>query len=161
MYDVQWQCSIQKNINTLPNLRSSHVPEDLAQVIFCSSWNWVYVWSTVHLHEWKSDWNPKSDTPDLDRPQHDDSAACVITQQYSSTTFIPLPYNHFESSFLLWWRNLYHKQDRFHPKMKGAQMRFLRQVLGFTVLDSQRTLSSEIDWKQTRYWKIWKHVRTR
>jgi hypothetical protein len=31
---------------------------------------------------------PNSTTPEADRLQHDHPAACVITQQYSSTTFI-------------------------------------------------------------------------
>jgi hypothetical protein len=40
--------------------------------------------------------NPHTLKPDL--PQHDHTAVCVIAQQYSSTTYIPLPfYSHKES----------------------------------------------------------------
>ena len=39
-------------------------------------------------------WNPHFNTMESDRQQHDLPAACVITQQYSSTTFVSL---HFHS----------------------------------------------------------------
>lgn len=39
------------------------------------------------LHTRGSSWNPNSNTPESDRSQQDRPTACVIAQQYSSTSF--------------------------------------------------------------------------
>ena len=52
------------------------------------SLNWVHKWSTVCVCTRESVWNPHSSTMEPDRPQHDRPAACVIAQQYSSSTFV-------------------------------------------------------------------------
>ena len=42
-----------------------------------------FLWSTIYVYTRKSSWwNPKSNTLEPDRPQHDRPAACVIAQQY-------------------------------------------------------------------------------
>ena len=51
-----------------------------AQVIFCTIWNFEYVWSRNSL------WNPNCGTLEPDRPQHNRPASRVIAQQYSSDT---------------------------------------------------------------------------
>jgi hypothetical protein len=37
--------------------------------------------------------NPNSNVLELDRPQNDNPAACVIAQQYSSTTIVSLSFH--------------------------------------------------------------------
>ena len=41
--------------------------------------------------------NPKSNTLENDRPKYDNTAACVITQQYSSSTFVSLHLHFFKA----------------------------------------------------------------
>lgn len=64
-------------IHTLPNLCSIYLPEDVPQVKFCSSWNWMYICSDVYVYTRKQP----------DRPQHNCLDRCLIAQQYSSATF--------------------------------------------------------------------------
>jgi hypothetical protein len=54
---------------------------------FCAGQNWVYMWSTMYMYTRESSWNPNLNTLEPDRSQHDCFSTCVITQQYSSTTF--------------------------------------------------------------------------
>jgi hypothetical protein len=48
-------------------------------------------------------------TPDmmvLDRPQHDCFAACVVAQQYSSTTFVSLCFHYWKEKFGAHYKNV-------------------------------------------------------
>jgi hypothetical protein len=41
---------IQTQIQEFPDLRSSYVSAGPVQVEFCTSWNWVYIWSATHVY---------------------------------------------------------------------------------------------------------------
>ena len=47
-------------------------------------------WSNIYFYSKESSWNPNSSTLQPERSQHDCPAACVIAQQYSSTTAFSL-----------------------------------------------------------------------
>jgi len=48
----------------------------------------VHTQSNMYVYKREPSWNPNSKTAESDRPQHECHAACVIAQQYSSTTFV-------------------------------------------------------------------------
>ena len=75
-----------------PDLRSSYVPEDPSQVVFCPCFNWGYVWSTTCVSTRTPSWNTNSITLEIYRQRHDHHAKCVIAQQDSPTNF-PLRFN--------------------------------------------------------------------
>jgi len=58
-----------------------------------ASGSWLYIWSNTYVYTTKPSWNHSSNTLTSDRPQHDRHAACVITQQYSSATFVSLRFH--------------------------------------------------------------------
>jgi hypothetical protein len=47
----------------------------------------------------ESSWHPNSRTLELDRPQRDRPAACVIAQQYSYATFVSLRFHFHQEKF--------------------------------------------------------------
>jgi len=51
---------------------------------------YIYIYGQMHVCWRQSSSNPKFNTLQRDRPQHDRPAACVIAQQYSSATIIVL-----------------------------------------------------------------------
>jgi hypothetical protein len=94
-----WVLDVLCNIQTPPELRSSCVPNNTAQVGFCASRNWVYAWSNVYVYKMQSSWNPNFNTLKPDRPQHALPAACVIAQQYSSATHISFCFHYRNQQF--------------------------------------------------------------
>jgi hypothetical protein len=83
------------------------------------SWNRVLTCSSVFVLTRKAIWNPNCNTAESDLPQRDRPSASVITQQYSSATFIRL---HFHShkhkfgaifnNFTFWGLKLHTKKMR-------------------------------------------------
>jgi hypothetical protein len=73
-----------------------------------SSWNWVYVWSTVYTgtDRRQSSWKQDSNKPEPDRPQHNHSADCVVAQQYFSTTFVSLSFDSLKGNFGVRFENV-------------------------------------------------------
>jgi hypothetical protein len=55
--------------------------------------------NTYHVFTRQSSCKPNSITPEPDRPQHDRYTACVIAQQYSSATFVPLRFHCHKEKF--------------------------------------------------------------
>jgi hypothetical protein len=53
----------------------------------------------MRLYKMESGRNQNSDTPKPDRPQYYRPAACVIAQQYSSSTFVPFGFNFLKKKF--------------------------------------------------------------
>jgi hypothetical protein len=79
------------SVKTLPNLRSSYVPESPAQVKFGACRNWVraHTVKCICIHK-AVQLKTKFQHTEPDRPQHDRPAACVIAQQYSFVTSVLL-----------------------------------------------------------------------
>jgi len=44
-------------LQTLPDWRNSSAPEGLAQVQFCASRNWLYIWSSMYIQANSIHWN--------------------------------------------------------------------------------------------------------
>ena len=65
----------------------SYFPEVLAQVWTKCAYVQLCLW---RLYSRQFSLNPNSNTMELDRPQHDPLAACVIVQQHSFATFSSL-----------------------------------------------------------------------
>jgi len=81
-------------VQTLPDLRNSFGRLGASQNSIYS-----YVLSTAHAYKWESRLYPCSSTLETDRLQRERRAACVITQQYSSTTFLSLRFQHRKENF--------------------------------------------------------------
>ena len=62
----------------------------------------------IHTYIRESRWNSKSDTLGHDRLQHDRPVACVITQQYSSATFVLLRFDSRAEKFGALLKMLFH-----------------------------------------------------
>ena len=78
---------------TFPNWHGCRTPEDWPQDKFCTSWNWVYIWSAVlNVYTVEFSWNPNSKTLEPDQPKHDHPTTCVITQHYSAIFVLLLSY---------------------------------------------------------------------
>ena len=80
---------------TLRHLRSSYLLEGPIQAEFCLSRNCACIWIIVYAYRRQQKYpslNPHS-TLDSDRPQHGHPASCVIAQQYSSASFVSLPFS--------------------------------------------------------------------
>jgi hypothetical protein len=83
---IKWGGSLKY---TLPDLRSSYVPEGPAH------FGTEYTCGKLHVYVQGSlNWNTKWNTLECDRPQHGHPASCIIAQHYSSATFVSL---HFRS----------------------------------------------------------------
>ena len=67
----------------------------------------------THTHTRESSWNPNSSTSEPDRPRLDRSVAGVITQQYSSVTFVSL---------------------RFHARKKEKNRSALKLLANFAII---------------------------
>jgi hypothetical protein len=50
--------------------------------------------------------DPECTTLETGRPQYESSAACVIAQQYSSITFLPLSFHYGKEKFIAPFRNV-------------------------------------------------------
>ena len=63
------------------------------KIHLCAGRNWIITWSAVYVHKRDSSWNANSSTLEPDRSQHDHFHACVIAQQYSSSSFSCVRFN--------------------------------------------------------------------
>jgi hypothetical protein len=68
------------NADTLPNWRNSYILKDLVKAKFCTSWNSVYIWTTVCVCMYvcvyvcmynTASWNSNPNSMKHDQPQHD------------------------------------------------------------------------------------------
>jgi hypothetical protein len=78
----------------------------MSWVEICASWKWACIRSNIYAFANESSWNANSDMMVLDRPQYDCFAACVVAQQYSSTTFVSLC--------------LHYRKEKFGPHFKNV-----------------------------------------
>jgi hypothetical protein len=71
-------------LQTLPDSHESYVLYGSTQAEFCTSQNWVFIWSMIRvfyiyiyiyvcIYMWESIWNPDSSTLESDQPQHEGS----------------------------------------------------------------------------------------
>lgn len=67
------------------------------QFELCKSRKWVQAYTEESI------WNPNSNIPEPDRPQHDATDTCAFAQQYSSSNFISLRFRLTQESI---WRTL-------------------------------------------------------
>jgi hypothetical protein len=121
-------------LRTLPDWRSAHVPSLPVQVAFrayrkeidtCSTiykvvqtWPGLFVckqvtvcpghiWTTLYvLYKKHSSWHQNSNVCDPDRLRHGHPTACVIAQQYSSSTFVSLRFNSWDEKLGTRLKNL-------------------------------------------------------
>jgi hypothetical protein len=74
-------------LQTLTDLHSNYVSEDTVQVVI------EYKYGQTCAHTRESRWNPKSDTLEPDRSQHDRHTTRVIAQQCYYATFVSLSFS--------------------------------------------------------------------
>jgi hypothetical protein len=60
------------------------------QVEIYASRNGVYTWSNAYVDKTECSSSPYQNTLESDKPQHNRHTACVIAQQYSSSTFVSI-----------------------------------------------------------------------
>jgi len=77
-------------MQTSPVLRSNYVPEAPISVCFYPRQNSIHIWSSLCFYTTEFSWCPDYITLEPDRPLHGITPTCVITQQYSSATFVSL-----------------------------------------------------------------------
>jgi hypothetical protein len=86
------------SLKALPDLRSHYVPEDSAQVVFCVSRNWVYIWSNRCVYTRESSWNTNSNTLEpvrlsMTAPSSVLSPSSILPSPSSRCAFIPAKKN--------------------------------------------------------------------
>jgi len=127
----EWQCCRNVSREELPSLFSAHLydsfifPEQaglsfsavawltyltcavvMSWAEICASWKWACIRSNIYAFAKESSWNANSDMMVLDRPQHYCFAACVVAQQYSSTTFVSLCFHYWKEKFGAHFKNV-------------------------------------------------------
>jgi hypothetical protein len=100
-------------VQTLPDLRNSLGRSGASR-------NSVYVWSTVHTYKRESRLYPCSGALETDRLQRERCAACVIAQQYSSTTFFSLLFQHRMEKFGSHFKNVISFSSTFLKQLKSV-----------------------------------------
>jgi len=55
---------------------------------FCTSQEWLYIWSSVHAYTPRSSWNQNFNTMEPYWSQHNSLTTWDVAQEYSSVTFI-------------------------------------------------------------------------
>jgi len=83
-------CAV-KQIMDFPRGKALVISQVPARGELWASRNWVCVWPMVYVYIRQSVWNPKSNTLEPERPHYDRPAACVVAQQYSSSSIGSLP----------------------------------------------------------------------
>ena len=109
-------------MQTLHAFHKSFVPEGPVQVSQILHQSELRVRTYFHTYAYTSgsSWNPKSNTLEPDRPQHEHPAVCVIAQQYSSATFVSVCLYSRQKQIRRWSKICLLKSDKFKCVGRGG-----------------------------------------